>query len=203
MENHLFKPRYGIVAALAVLCCCSQSQAGDGTSAKLMADSPGSQGPEWVLYQELPEDGEIVSFNKAGDSDEAFELCQSEGGGLGSVRESQGGAVCDTKKGPMDSFYVLHVGDQAAEGVDEGEGGEAKLSGLALKLHNEVAKHNYEESVGGEGILPDFDWTKQEQSQLTAAIREGLEATDAWQRYLKDVPEDGRQGISRWSAYLK
>jgi hypothetical protein len=200
MENHLFKPRYGIVAALAVLCCCSQSQAGDGTSAKLMADSPGSQGPEWVSYQELPEDGEIVSFNKAGDSDEAFELCQSEGGGLGSVRESQGGAVCDTKKGPMDSFYVLHVGDQAAEGVDEGE---AKLSGLALKLHNELAKHNYEESVGGEGILPDFDWTKQEQSQLTAAIREGLEATDAWQRYLKDVPEDGRQGISRWSDYLK
>jgi hypothetical protein len=200
MENHLFKPRYGIVAALAVLCCCSPSQAGDGTSAKLMADSPGSQGPEWVSYQELPEDGEIVSFNKAGDSDEAFELCQSEGGGLGSVRESQGGAVCDTKKGPMDSFYVLHVGDQAAEGVDEGE---AKLSGLALKLHNELAKHNYEESVGGEGILPDFDWTKQEQSQLTAAIREGLEATDAWQRYLKDVPEDGRQGISRWSDYLK
>ena len=199
----MFKPRYGIVAALAVLCCCSQSQAGDGTSAKLMADSPGSQGPEWVLYQELPEDGEIVSFNKAGDSDDAFELCQSEGGGLGSVRESQGGAVCDTKKGPMDSFYVLHVGDQAAEGVDEGEGGEAKLSGLALKLHNEVAKHNYEESVGGEGILPDFDWTKQKQSQLTAAIREGLEATDAWQRYLKDVPEDGRQGISPLSAYLK
>ena len=75
------------------------------------------------------------------------------------------------------------------------------LGGLALKLHNELAKHNYEESVGGEGILPDFDWTKQEQSQLTAAIREGLEATDAWQRYLKDVPEDGRQGISRWSDY--
>ena len=185
------------------MCCCSLSEADDRNGVKLMADRTGSQGPEWVLYQELPEDGEIVSFNKAGDSDEAFELCQSEGGGLGSVREAPGGAVCDTKKGPMDSFYVLHVGDQAAEGVDEGEGGEAKLSGLALKLHNEVAKHNYEESVGGEGRLPDFDWTKQEQSQLTAAIREGLEATDAWQRYLKDVPEDGRQGIIPLSNYLK
>ena len=32
-----------------------------------MADRPESQGPEWVLYEDLPEDGEIVSFNQAGD----------------------------------------------------------------------------------------------------------------------------------------
>ena len=46
----MIKSCVGIVAALAVLCCCSQVEAGDGTSAKLMADRPEAQGPEWVLY---------------------------------------------------------------------------------------------------------------------------------------------------------
>ncbi len=53
-ESRMIKSRCGIVAVLAFLCCCSQSEAGDGTSAKLMADRPGSQGPEWILYEELP-----------------------------------------------------------------------------------------------------------------------------------------------------
>jgi len=53
----------GIVAALAFLCCCSQSEAGHRNGVKLMGDRPGVQGPEWVLYEDLPEDGEIVSFN--------------------------------------------------------------------------------------------------------------------------------------------
>ncbi len=78
----------GIVAALAFLCCCSQAEADGGNlQGKLMADRPGSQGPEWVLYEELPEDGEIVSFNQAGDSEGAFEVCQSEDGAVGSIAE--------------------------------------------------------------------------------------------------------------------
>ena len=68
----MIKSRYGIVAALAFLCCCSPAEAGDGASAKLLADRPGGQGPEWVLYEELPEDGEIVSFNQAGDFADFF-----------------------------------------------------------------------------------------------------------------------------------
>ncbi len=63
----MIKSCSGIVAALAFLCCCSQAEADGGNfQGKLMADRPGSQGPEWVLYEELPEDGEIVSFNQAG-----------------------------------------------------------------------------------------------------------------------------------------
>ena len=78
-----------------------------------MADLPKSQGPEWVLYEDLPEDGEIVSFNQAGDGDGAFEICQREDGAVGTIAETtQGGAVCDTKDGAKDSFYVLHLGDQ-------------------------------------------------------------------------------------------
>ena len=101
----MIKSCSGIVAALAFLCCCSQAEAGRGLS--IMGDRPGVQGPEWVLYEDLSGDREIVSFNKAGDSDEAFEMCQSEDGSLGSLEETQGGVVCDTKDGAKDSFYVL------------------------------------------------------------------------------------------------
>ena len=55
----------------------------------------------------MPEDGEIVSFNQAGDSEGAFEICQSEDGAVGSIAQIQGGPVCDTKDGAKDSFYVL------------------------------------------------------------------------------------------------
>ena len=79
----MIKSRCGIVAALAFLCCCSQAEARTELGTKLMGDRPGAQGPEWVLYEELPEDGEIVSFNQAGDSEGAFEICQSEDGAVG------------------------------------------------------------------------------------------------------------------------
>ena len=69
----MIKSCSGIVDALAFLCCCSQAEADGGNfQGKLMADRPGSQGPEWVLYEELPEDGEIVSFNQAGDFADFF-----------------------------------------------------------------------------------------------------------------------------------
>ena len=103
----MIKSLSGIVAALAFLCCCSQAEAGDRNGVKLMADGPGAQGPEWVLYEELPEDGEIVSFNQAGDSEGAFEICQSEDGAVGSIAEMQGGTVCDTKDGAKDRCYVF------------------------------------------------------------------------------------------------
>ena len=60
---------------MAFLCCCSQSEARDELGTKLMADRPGGQGHEWVLDEDMPEDGEIVSFNQAGDSEGAFEIC--------------------------------------------------------------------------------------------------------------------------------
>ena len=164
-ELHVIRSCTGIVAALAFLCCCSQSEAGDRNGVKLMADRPGAQGPEWVLYEELPEDGEIVSFNKAGDSDEAFEICQSEDGAVGSIEESQGGVVCDKSEGAMDSFYVLRVGDQAAEGVDEGEGDKGQACGLELKLEKKVTDHQYEASVEN-GMMPDFDWNEEEQIEM-------------------------------------
>ena len=178
----MIKSCSGIVAAVAFLCCCSQAEAGDGTSAKLMADRPGAQGPEWVLYEELPEDGEIVSFNQAGDGDGAFEICQSEDGAVGSIAEMQGGTVCDTKDGAKDSFYVLRVPDQDdQEDVEEDEG---ETGGLALKLQKKVRDHHSEESVGT-GMMPNFDWSEEEQIE----IQEALEATDVWQRYLDEGPE--------------
>ena len=63
----MIKSLSGIVAAVAFLCCCSQAEAGDRNGVKLMGDRPGAQGPEWVLYEELPADGEIVSFYQVGD----------------------------------------------------------------------------------------------------------------------------------------
>ena len=68
----MIKSCSGIVAAVAFLCCCSQAEARNELGTKLMGDRPGGQGPEWVLYEELPEDGEIVSFNQAGDSADFF-----------------------------------------------------------------------------------------------------------------------------------
>ena len=128
----MIKSCSGIVAAVAFLCSCIQSEAGDGASAKLMGDRPGAQGPEWVLYEELPEDGEIVSFNQAGDSEGAFEICQSEDGAVGSIAEMQGGTVCDTKDGAKDSFYLLRVPDQ--DDQEDVEEDEDEVGGLALKL---------------------------------------------------------------------
>ena len=151
-----------------------------------MADRPGAQGPEWVLYEDLPEDGEIISFNMAGDGDGAFEICQSEDGAVGSIAEMQGGTVCDTKDGAKDSFYVLRVPDQDdQEDVEEDEG---ETGGLALKLQKKVRDHHSEESVET-GMMPDFDWSEEEQIE----IQQALEATDAWQRYLDEGPET--QGV--------
>ena len=175
-ENHMLKSQCGIVAALAFLCCGSQSDAADGSSSKLMADLPKSQGPEWVLYEDIPEDGEIVSFDNAGDTEGAFEICQSEAGIVGTLEESPYGAVCDTKDGAEESFYVLRVPDQ-----EDQEDEEQESAGFVITRPVED-----EESVGT-GMMPDFDWSEQEQIE----IQEALEATDAWQRYLDEGPEAG------------
>ena len=178
----MIKSFSGIVAALAFLCCVSQSDAADGSSSKLMADLPKSQGPEWVLYEDIPEDGEIVSFDNAGDTEGAFEICQSEAGIVGTLEESPYGAVCDTKDGAEESFYVLRVPDQ-----DDQEDEEQESAGFVITRPVED-----EESVGT-GMMPDFDWSEQEQIE----IQEALEATDAWQRYLDEGPETmGADGSS-------
>ena len=168
----MLKSRCGIVAALAFLCCGSQSYAGTGYG--LTADLSKSQGPEWVLYEELPEDGEIISFDNAGDTEGAFEICQSEVGIVGTLEESPYGAVCDTKDGAEESFYVLRVPDQ-----DDQEDEEQESTGFVITMPVED-----EESVGT-GMMPDFDWSEQEHIE----IQEALEATDAWQRYLDEGPE--------------
>ena len=150
------------------------------------------------MYEELPEDGEIVSFNEAGDGDGAFEICQSEDGAVGSIAQRQGGTVCDTKDGAKDSFYVLRVPDQDdQEEVEEDKG---ETGGLSKKLQKKVRDHQSEKSVGT-GMLPDFDWDEAEQEEMSDAIREALEATDAWQRYLDEGPET--QGADDLGAWVK
>ena len=190
----MIKSCSGIVAALAVLCCCSQAegaQGGANLQTREAADRWAVQGPEWVLYEDMPEDGDIVSFNQAGDGDGAFEICQSEEGTVGSIVEMQGGAVCETKDGAKESFYVLHLGDQDdQEAVEEDEG---ETGGFAKKLQKKVRDHQSEKSVGT-GMLPDFDWDEAEQEEMSDAIREALEATDAWQRYLDEGPETQGSG---------
>ena len=177
----------GIVAALAFLCCCSQAEARSELGTKLMADRPGSQGPEWILYEDLPEDGEIVSFNKVGDDGVEFQVCQSEDGDIGTVSQMQGGAVCDTREDAEDSFYVLYLGDQAD---DEDEADDEAVGGLAQKMQKKMR------SRGGNLMFPDFDWTEDEQEE----IREALEDTGAWERFLEESEDDGRRGMDGTSA---
>jgi hypothetical protein len=50
----MIKSCSGIVAVLAFLCCCSQAEAGDRNGVKLMADRPGTQGPEWSCMKICP-----------------------------------------------------------------------------------------------------------------------------------------------------
>ena len=170
----MLKSRCGIVAALAFLCCGSQSEAADGSSSKLMADLPKSQGPEWVLYEDMPEDGEIVSFDNAGDTEGAFEICQSEAGIVGTLEESPYGAVCDTKDGAEESFYVLRVRDQ-----DDQEDEEQESAGFVIRMPVDA------EEEEGTGMLSDFDWTEEEKEEMA----EALGATDAWQRFANEQPE--------------
>ena len=163
----MIKSCSGIVAALAFLCCCSQAEARNELGTKLMGDRPGAQGPEWVLYEELPEDGEIVSFNQAGDGDGAFEICQSEDGAVGTVSKTGGHITCRTASGAKDSFYVL----QLAEGADDGEAG-----GLVAKFHE---KHGTGQPEMGE--LPpfkQFEFTEEEKIE----IGEAMAGTDAIKR---------------------
>jgi hypothetical protein len=136
-----------------------------------MADRPGAQGPEWVLYEDRNEDLDIVSFNQAGDSDGTLIVCQSEDGAVGSTEETQGGLVCRTASGAEESFYVL----QLAEGVeDDGEAG-----GLAAKFREK--QESVEPGQIEFGDLPpymQFEFTEEE----SAEIDEALDGTDAIQR---------------------
>ena len=200
----MIKSCSGLVAALAVLFCCSQAEGAQGganlqTREAYRDAAAGAQGPEWVLYEDMPEDGEIVSFNQAGDGDGAFEICQSEDGAVGSTEETQGGLVCRTAPGAAESFYVLRMP------LAEGDAHDVPRRGLlanqeAKKLQKKVRDHQSEKSVGT-GMLPDFDWDEAEQEEMSDAIREALEATDAWQRYLDEGPE--KQGGSVLGSWLK
>ena len=50
----MIKSCSGIVASVVFLCCCSQAEEGDRNGVKLITDRPWGQGPEWVLYEEMP-----------------------------------------------------------------------------------------------------------------------------------------------------
>ena len=147
------------------------------------------------LVRRHARDGEIVSLPNAADGDGAFEICQSEDGAVGSIAEMQGGPVCETKDGAKDSFYVLRVsGQDDQEDVEEDEG---ETGGLAKKLQKKVRNKINGDGLGrgfggpnGGGLLPDFDWTEEEVEE----IREAVEGTYAWERFLDQTEEDGRHG---------
>jgi hypothetical protein len=172
----LIKSCSGIVAALAVLCCCSQAEGAQGganlqTREAYRDAAAGAQGPEWVLYEDMPEDGEIVSFNQAGDGDGAFEICQSEDGAVGSTEETQGGLVCRTASGAEESFYVLRMP------LAEGDAHDVPRRGLADKFHE---KHGTgQPEMGALPPLLTFEWTKEEKLE----IQEAMAGTDAFQRF--------------------
>ena len=110
----------------------------------------------------------------------------------------QVGTVCRTTDGAKDSFYVLRMPDQ--DDQEEVEEDERATNDLARKLQKKVRDHHSEESVGT-GMLPDFDWDETEQEEMADAVREALEATDAWQRYLDEGPDT--QGASPLADWLK
>ena len=185
----------GIIAAVVALGGWSESEAGEdaGGSVKLWVGGPGHS-ENWVLYEDLPEDAGLLSINSVADEDEPLLICQSEDGVIGTVSEGQGGAVCETREGAEDTFYVLILGepvDDDYEAEDEAGGG------IADALRKKRSKKSMQ-SDGGGGILPAFDWTEDEREE----IREALEATDAWQRFVEEG-DDGRRGASQMTDWLK
>ena len=184
----------GIIAAVVALGGWSESEAADGSSSKLMGDRGPGHSEKWVLYEDLPENAGLLSINSVADEDEPLLICQSEDGVIGTVSEGQGDAVCDTREGEEDTFYVLILGepvDDDYEAEDEAGGG------IADALRKKRSKKSMQ-SDGGGGILPAFDWTEDEREE----IREALEATDAWQRFVEEG-DDGRRGASQMTDWLK
>jgi hypothetical protein len=179
-ELHVIKSCSGIVAALAVLFCCSWADAKSPStsSLKLMADRPGSQGPEWVLYEDRNEDLDIVSFSQEGDSDGTLIVCQSDDGAVGSTEETQGGLVCRTASGAEESFYVL----QLAEGVeDDGEAG-----GLAMKMQKKLGEEQPE--MGDLPPFLTFEFTEEERIEMGEVLAD----TDAFKRMTEECSSADR-----------
>jgi hypothetical protein len=213
-ESRVIKKRYGIVVAVVVAVCMAGSANAKRGSACAVINgelhfAAQLQAPEWVLYGHLSDDGKIISFNKAGDDDEAFELCQSEGGDVGSLQHNtQGGAFCDTQKGAMDTFYVLHHYVPRPYGaVREREGGNEDLyvvDYFAPVSKGVVSEHLYFSVLAEVGMLPDYDWTDQEKRELAASIRISLEGTGAWQRFLTANFVNATEGSAvPWNPDLK
>ena len=100
----------GIIAVVVALGGWSESEARDGSSSKLMGDRGPGHSEDWVLYEDLPEDAGLLSIKSIADEDEPLLICQSEDGVVGTVSESQGGAVCDTREGEGDTSYALILG---------------------------------------------------------------------------------------------
>ena len=183
----------GIIAAVVALGGWSESEAADGSSSKLMGDRGPGHSENWVLYEDLPEDAGLLSINSVADEDQPLLICQSEDGVIGTVSEGQGGAVCDTRDGEEDTFYVLIMGPP----VDEDYEDEEESGGIADALRKKQSKR-MRESHGGGGMLPDFDWTEEEKEEMA----EALEATDAWQRFVEEG-DGGRRGASPLDGWLK
>ena len=192
----------GIIAAVVALGGWSESEAFEemGGSVKLWVGGPGHS-ENWVLYEDLPEDAGLLSINSVADEDQPLLICQSEDGVIGTVSEGQGGAVCDTRDGEEDTFYVLIMGppvDEDYEDVDEDyEDEEESGGGIADALRKKQSKR-MRESHGGGAMLPDFDWTEEEREEMA----EALEATDAWQRFVEEG-DGGRRGASQLTDFLK
>jgi hypothetical protein len=160
---------------LAFLFCCSWADAASPLNGglKLMADRPGAQGPEWVLYEDRNIDFIFVSFSQEGDSDGTLIVCQSEDGAVGSTEKTQGGLVCRTASGAEESFYVL----QLAEGVED----DVEAGGLAAQVPGVFrSRSGYRMTIELSDLPPSmqFEFTEEE----SAEIAEAMAGTDAMQR---------------------
>ena len=74
--------------------------------------------------------------NSAVYEDKLLLICQSEDGIVGTVLESRGGTICDTREGEEDIFYVLIMGLS----VDEDYEAEEESGGIADALKKKQSK---------------------------------------------------------------
>ena len=183
----------GIIAAVVALGGWSESEAADGSSSKLMGDRGPGHSENWVLYEDLPEDAGLLSINGVENADEPLLICQSEDGVLGTVSEGQDSAVCETREGEEDTFYVLIIGPP----VDDDYEAEEESGGIPDALRKKPTKEDIMND-GAVGMMPDFNWTEEEKEE----IAEALAVTDAWQRFVEEG-DAGRQGASPLDAWLR
>ena len=123
-----------------------------------------------------------MSFNQAGDSGGAFEICQSENGSVGSLEETQGGVVWDTQEGAKESFYVL-VDQQSSFSPSEDSNDED--AGIDLS----------------DSITQGFDYEFSDED--VDEMYEALATTNAWQNTLEAEASHPEHGIKKKKEFFQ